>query len=293
MIRPGAVVLVSPGGCLFRTKAKNAQRAGAAGLLIVDPARGQEVSTATLVTPSVRIPVMVLGRAAARGLRPGGRAAMNVEVTTARRVGTSVVAESRGSGSGVVMAGGHLDSVPAGPGINDNGSGVAALLALAESTGRSAPGASIRLAFWGAEELGLYGSRRYVAALTPSERERIHAYVNLDMVGSPNAVRAVYAARDSGQRRQPRAQRLESLLNSLVKPTQHSAGASDHLPFARAGIPVGGVFTGASESGPGGRPRDACYHLACDRLANVDIPLVVRLARATRRAMLVLSRQAK
>ena len=151
----------------------------------------------------------------------------------------------------------------------------------------------IRLAFWGAEELGLYGSRRYVAALTPSERERIHAYVNLDMVGSPNAVRAVYAAKDSGQRKQPRAQRIESLLNSLVKPTQHSAGASDHLPFARAGIPVGGVFTGASERGPGGRPRDACYHLACDRLANVDIPLVVRLARATRRAMLVLSRRAK
>ena len=78
-----------------------------------------------------------------------------------------------------------------------------------------------------------------------------------------------------------------------MKPTQHSAGASDHLPFARAGIPVGGVFTGASEKGPGGRPRDACYHLACDRLTNVDIPLVVRLARATRRAMLVLSRQAK
>ena len=41
MIRPGAVVLVSPGGCLFRTKARNAERAGAAGLLIMDPARGQ------------------------------------------------------------------------------------------------------------------------------------------------------------------------------------------------------------------------------------------------------------
>ena len=89
MIRPGAVVLVIAGGCLFRTKARNAERGGAAGLLIVDPARGSAASTATLVTPGVRIPVMVLSRAATRGLRPGGRATMDVEALTARRVGTN------------------------------------------------------------------------------------------------------------------------------------------------------------------------------------------------------------
>ncbi len=164
---------MSPGGCLFRTKAMNAERAGAAGLLIVDPARGRAASTATLLTPRVRIPVMILSRPAARRLRPGGRAAMAVDAYTSRRRGTSVLAESRGRGQSVVMAGAHLDSVPAGPGINDNGSGVAALLGLAESAGSSAPGAPIRLAFWGAEELGLYGSRRYVAALSPAERKRI------------------------------------------------------------------------------------------------------------------------
>ena len=197
---------------------------------------------------------------------------MAVDAYTSPRRGTNVLAESRGRGRSVVMAGAHLDSVPAGPGINDNGSGVAALLGLAESAGSSAPGAPIRLAFWGAEELGLYGSRRYVAALSPAERQRIRAYVNLDMVGSRNAVRAVYAAKDSARRIRNGSQRIENVLNGLVKPTEHSSGASDHVPFARAGIPVGGVFTGASQRGPGGRPSDSCYHLACDRLANVDVP---------------------
>jgi aminopeptidase S len=104
---------------------------------------------------------------------------------------------------------------------------------------------------------------------------------------------AVYAAKDSERRIRAGSQQIENVLNGLVRPTQHSSGASDHLAFARAGIPVGGVFTGASERGPGGRPRDSCYHLACDRLENVDVPLVVRLARDARSAMLALSRQAK
>ena len=90
------------------------------------------------------------------------------------------------------MLGAHLDSVVDGPGINDNGSGVAALLELARALGGSRPGATIRLAFWSAEELGLHGSSRYVAGLSDEERDGILVYLNADMVASPNGFAGVY-----------------------------------------------------------------------------------------------------
>ncbi|HEU0024355.1 MAG TPA: M28 family peptidase, partial [Thermoleophilaceae bacterium] len=274
-IDAGDIAVALPRRCLFRVKAANARRAGAAGLLIVDPARGAEASTGTLVEPGPHLPAAILRRGLAPRLRAGVRARLRVDAESGPRTGVNVVAQSGGRrGAGVVMAGGHLDSVEAGPGINDNGSGVAALLALAESTGPSAPGAPIRLGFWDAEELGLYGSNGYVDALGPGRRRELSAYVNLDIVGSPNAVRAVYTVNQSLRRARPAARRIERLLSSRVEPAQHTSGASDHQPFAQAGVPVGGLFTGASEHGPGGRPRDPCYHLSCDTLRNVDVGLV-------------------
>ena len=72
----------------------------------------------------------------------------------------NVIAELRGANDGnVVMAGAHLDSVPAGPGINDNGSGSASLLEIAQNMSKNKPQNTVRLAWWGAEEAGLIGSR--------------------------------------------------------------------------------------------------------------------------------------
>jgi aminopeptidase S len=178
----------------------------------------------------------------------------------------------------VVMAGAHLDSVTAGPGINDNGSGVAALLELADALGGRAPGARVRLAFWGAEELGLIGSRRYVRGLDEEDRERIAAYINLDMVGSPSPTRGVYSDTDPG---------IERLLRRLVGPRaeeEEATGRSDHAPFEQAGIPVGGLFTGA------GRPHDACYHRACDDISNVNMRVLVEMARVNADAVERLSK---
>ena len=118
---------------------------------------------ATLGSPGIDIPVVIV---AGVSLRPGARAAVRVNAVSERRTTDNVIAESPGgSAERVVMAGGHLDSVTAGPGINDNGSGVATLLELAEAVGPRPPGGRVRLAFWGAEELGLIGSRRYVRSL--------------------------------------------------------------------------------------------------------------------------------
>jgi aminopeptidase S len=214
---------------------------------------------------------------------------VSVEAGSRAATTENVIAETPGgSEDHLVMAGGHLDSVRGGPGIDDNGSGVATLIEAAEAIGPKPPGAKVRIGFWAAEELGLVGSRRYVRSLGGPERRRIEAYLNFDMVGSPNAVPAVYG--DGGSRELARVLRA----STDVKLGEASVGqSSDHTWFQVAGIPVSGLFTGASEPGPGGRPQDPCYHLACDTADNVDLTILSEMARTAAAALRTLSRRHK
>jgi hypothetical protein len=276
----GRIALVRRGVCPFSAKAQRAQAAGAAAVLIVDreatgpggPVRG------TLGRPGLRVPAVAVDADAGAALA-GARGAvrLTVDAVSATRTGRNVIAELAGSeGTRVTMAGAHLDSVADGPGVNDNGSGISALLAIAARLSRGErPRDTIRLAFWTAEELGLYGSRRHVALLDERERRRLRAYVNLDMVASPNAVLETY-----GSGAAERALRRALDARGPLPGRASIAGASDHAPFVRAGVEVGGVFTGASErvsardarrfGARAGRPADPCYHRACDTLGNAD-----------------------
>ncbi|MFD1147282.1 M28 family peptidase [Saccharothrix hoggarensis] len=186
-----------------------------------------------------------------------------------------------GDPNDVLMLGGHLDSVTSGPGINDNGSGSAGLLEVALTVSRQAfaPRKHIRFGWWGAEELGLIGSNHYVNNLPTTERSKIKAYLNFDMIGSPNPGYFVYSA--SGQ---PTGSLLlqQTLQAAFSVPTELTSvgGRSDHAAFARAGIPVGGTFTGAEViktaaqaqkwGGTAGVAFDRCYHRSCDTLTNIN-----------------------
>ncbi len=282
----GDVPLVSRGVCFFREKAFLAQRAGASALVVIDDSPTQRgVPSGTLAAPGIRIPVVLVSDTLARD---GAPVRVDVDATSGRRATHNVIAETPGGdGDRVVMAGGHLDSVRGGPGINDNGSGAATLIEAAEAIGPKPPGARVRLAFWGAEELGLLGSRHYVRSLDRDERRRISAYLNFDMVGSPNAVPEFYADGD--------AELGRVLRRAAGRPlgTVEAGGSSDHAPFAAAGVPVSGLYTGADEPGPGGRPRDACYHLACDTVERVNRPVLLRMARAAAEALSRLSARHK
>ena len=207
-----------------------------------------------------------------------------MSATSERGISHNVIADTPGGrGPPVVMAGAHLESVAGGPGVNANGSGAATLIEAAEAIGPEPYGAPIRLAFWTAEELGLLGSRHYVDSLSPGDRLDISAYLNLDMVGSPNPVPELYSDGAPG---------LGRVLRRVVH--RHLGGivagqASDHAAFKAAGIPVNGLYTGSSEAGPGGRPRDPCYHLACDTARHVDRDVLLEMARATATALKRLS----
>ncbi|MEU7660487.1 M28 family metallopeptidase [Streptomyces lincolnensis] len=202
------------------------------------------------------------------------------QFTASGRVGYNLIADWPGGDTGqVVMAGSHLDSVSSGPGINDNGSGSAAVLetALAVSRANLQPTKHLRFAWWGAEELGLVGSRHYVNSLATGDRSRISGYLNFDMIGSPNPGYFVYDDDPAIEKT------FQAYFTGLGVPTEietEGDGRSDHAPFKSAGVPVGGLFTGASRAktaaqvtkwgGTAGLAFDRCYHSSCDTTTNIN-----------------------
>jgi Zn-dependent M28 family amino/carboxypeptidase len=269
-VQEGDIVLLARGTCTFRRKAENAQEAGAKALLVVDRA-ADEPTPATLGRPTgIDIPVIsVTGDAAAELARAQGEITVRVKTESEERETRNVIAETEPAAK-TVMAGGHLDSVEEGPGINDNASGVAALLEVAERTS-DPPG--LRLGFWAAEELGLYGSKQYVDELSGDERKALTAYINVDMVGSPKPRAQVYDTDDEIERVLRRAFTGEEGETAI-------GVASDHAPFEEEKIPVGGLFTGASAR------TDPCYHRRCDTVRNADAEMTARMARAAQTALL-------
>ncbi|HZB50432.1 MAG TPA: M28 family peptidase [Mycobacteriales bacterium] len=211
----------------------------------------------------------------------------------------------------VLMAGAHLDSVTAGPGINDNGSGSAAVLqtALAVAATGYQPGKHLRFGWWGAEELGLRGSTFYVNSLPSTERTKIKGYLNFDMVGSPNAGYFVYDGDNSdGVGAGPGPAGSAAIESTIIAgftargvPTRGTDfdGRSDYGPFISAGIPAGGTFTGAEGiktstqaqlwGGTAGAAFDPCYHRACDTSANINDTALDRNADVIAEAVWALS----
>ncbi len=301
----GTIALVQPGPCRARQVVEHAQRAGAVAIVRSYPdwTSGRVLRPTLLDPDGLSIPVvgathqvgLALNEAAADGLD----VRVAVEARTEMRTAASVIGETAGGDPGrVVMLGGHLDSVVDGPGINDNGSGTMTVLEIARRLAQAVaaaggPSWKVRVAFWTGEEIGLWGSSQWFNALAPDDRVAIAAYLNLDMVGSPNGVREIYQWSAEGNAGAAaletlfvQAFDLEGLSSELV-----AAGGSDDLPFVEAGIPTSGLFSGhnvpkseaqaAAFGGTVGDFLDPCYHLPCDTTDNVDPELLGQMARAT------------
>ncbi len=295
---PNDIALIQRGTCTFADKALNAEAAGAEAVIIFnqgsDPTREGLIVGTLGGTNVVGIPVV--GASFADGValaQPGSTARVRV-IPSEIRTDVNVIAELPGSNDdNVVMAGAHLDSVTAGPGINDNGSGSAAILETALMMAKLKPENTLRFAWWGAEELGLIGSRAYVTELSQAERDRIALYLNYDMVGSPNYIFMVYDADQStfpapaGVPIPEGSVAIEDLYESYYtwvgEPYDDTAfsGRSDYQAFILAGVPSGGLFTGAEQvktaqqeaiwGGTAGDQFDPCYHQACDTFDNVNL----------------------
>ncbi|WP_328309018.1 M28 family metallopeptidase [Actinomycetospora sp. NBC_00405] len=289
----GAVVLVRRGSCTFTQKQQVAADVGAAAVLVGNNAPGPLGGTLGSVAEG-RLPTGGLLQADFDGLvaRGGTPIGLTLATRTATVTTRNVIAQTTtGRPDEVVMSGAHLDSVPQGPGINDNGSGSAAQLELAMRMGGAPPVTNaVRFAWWGAEENGLLGSTAYVQGLTPEARRDIAVLLNSDMLASPNPAYLIYDGDDSDRVGAPPgptgSDGIERTLAAALTATGVQPrgtdfdGRSDYGPFVEAGIPSGGLFTGAEEvktpedaalwGGQAGVPFDRCYHQACDTVANVD-----------------------
>lgn len=289
----GSIALISRGACTFAIKAVNAYNAGAAAVIIYNNAPGQLNGTLgndfALDLPVVSVTQdLGLQLAATPGL------VMRVKTETFRGIATSynVLAETRhGDPDNVIVVGAHLDSVNAGPGIQDNGAGSAAILETALQMAGVRPKNKVRFAWWGAEEASLVGSSYYVNNLSAEELDGIALNLNFDTIASPNHVFFVYDGDDSdavgagpGPDGSAAIERVfEDYYTMVDQPFKGTdlSGRSDYGPFIAAGIPVGGIFAGAEGiktaeeaaiwGGVAGVQYDPCYHQACDTYDNVNL----------------------
>lgn len=310
----GNIALIQRGSCAFIDKASNAQAAGAVGVIVFNEGQSgrRGVVEGTLGDPGdLSIPVIgasyAVGVELVEAIALGPvTATIEAEVVSENRPTWNLLADLPGQTDDLVVVGGHLDSVAAGPGINDNGSGSAVVLELAlqaAELGRDHSN-TLRFAFWGAEEVGLVGSSVYVDRLDADALEKHVANLNFDMVASPNGGRFVYDGDNSdtsgGYPAPVGSDLIEDLFTDFFDgedlthaPTAFD-GRSDYGPFIYYGIPAGGLFSGAEMpmsaqqaevfDAESGRAMDACYHQGCDDDANIDELLFLDMARAAAHA---------
>lgn len=316
-----AIALVQRGTCDFGVKAANAKAAGYDAAIIFNEGNPDrtELTAGTLGTP-VDIPVVGLSYADAVALvedvRAGGATARVTTdtVTDLERETHNLIADWPGrtkNDDQVVVVGAHLDSVPEGPGINDNGTGVAGILEIAEQM--AATGYTkklqrpVRFAFWGAEELGLVGSQYYVDTLSDANRAKLYANLNFDMLGSPNFARLVYDGDGSafGAAGPAGSAQIEKVFTDYfdasgleTDPTAFD-GRSDYGPFIQYGIPAGGLFSGADDvktpeqaaiyGGTAGETLDPNYHTPEDDITNVNPTVLGQLGDGAAHAVATLT----
>ncbi|MCV7302799.1 M28 family peptidase [Mycobacterium barrassiae] len=297
----GAIAVVDDTGCSIVDKQNAAVDKGAVGLLVVSAPQPGAGSPAGLFTPGyyqkLTIPVGVIGTDANAALR---RTTAPVKLVLDRKPvmkkTRNVLAQTKsGDTRNVVMVGAHLDSSAVSPGINDDGSGVAAVLETAVALGSSPQiRNAVRFALWGSEENSLQGPTKYIRGLQGGQLDEIALYLNLDMIGSPNAGYFTY---DGDQSAQPNPEipvqsvpdgsagierTLAAYLNSAgVRPADMPLTRyTDYYPFLSVGVPVGGLTTGGAQlktevqarlwGGRAGLPYDPNYRTPRDTIDNID-----------------------
>ncbi|RYN28207.1 putative leucine aminopeptidase 2 [Alternaria tenuissima] len=294
----GQIALISRGTCPFADKAANALTAGAVGAAIYNNEPNTPLS-GTLGGEGDYAPVVGMTKEAGDSLlaKLGNgtvEATLFIDAIRENRTNYNVIAETKqGDHDNVIMLGGHTDSVFAGPGINDDGSGTIGTLMTGLALTKFKIKNAVRLGFWGAEEFGKLGSFYYMKTINgtfggnATEVNKLRAYLNFDMIASPNYVLGIYdgdgsAFNFSGA---PGSDKIEKDFEEFYEerglphvPALFSL-RSDYAAFLENGIPSGGLFTGAEVlkteeeaqlfGGEAGQPLDACYHQACDTIDNL------------------------
>ncbi|MGY0231894.1 M28 family peptidase [Longispora urticae] len=220
-------------------------------------------------------------------LQAAGYTVSEQSCTSCTYVSNNLIADwPGGDTNNTVMFGAHLDSVSAGPGINDNGSGSAAILEVALALAAQNPTMTkhVRFGWWTDEEQGLNGSKHYVNALSATQRSAIKGYYNFDMIGSKNGG---YFINNLNSATSVPMKEYWTSLNLQPEENVEGQGRSDDYSFQQGGIPTSGYAAGASavktaaqvtKWGGTRAAYDACYHAACDTTSNISATVLDRSA---------------
>ncbi|CAF1172553.1 unnamed protein product [Adineta steineri] len=316
----GFVALVKAGGtCTYAEKGILAANSSIRALLFYNHGETSN-SLAPLITRlryNNQLPALFLSYAAGQALADAALVGATVKLEIQlQNLGTypvdNICADTvDGDPTQTIVVGSHTDSVPAGPGINDNGSGTAANLVLATNLARLYQMATytkykyrVRFCWWAAEEIGLAGSSHHVRTAQSATvvGDRLRDYLlnlNFDMAGSPNFIFGIYDAKTAingtpssalpGSTKITELYRDWFIKQNLPWDFRDFNGRSDYGPFLAAGIAAGGVATGSdaiktaeqrekyqksvgeNNAGFAGAILDPCYHLACDTLTNIHL----------------------
>lgn len=307
----GSIALMSRGKCSFEKKSVLAEAAGAKGAIVYNDVKGGLSGTLGTAHSDLGPYAPIVGISKADGedlVQKLESASLNahlyVNSQMENRTTYNVIAETKGGDpNNVVTLGGHSDSVAAGPGINDDGSGIISNLVIAKALTRFSVKNSVRFLFWTAEEFGLLGSNYYVSHLRPEELAKIRLYLNFDMIASPNYALKIYDGDGSAfnQTGPPGSAQIEHLFENYYasqdlesRPTAFD-GRSDYLAFIENGIPAGGLFTGAENikteeeemmfGGKAGVAYDPNYHGNGDDMSNIDHDAFLINSKATAHAV--------
>ncbi|KAK6526961.1 hypothetical protein TWF281_010157 [Arthrobotrys megalospora] len=287
----GAIALIKRGNCSFSKKSENAGKAGAVAAVVYNNEPGSV--SGTLGTP-LEHHVATFGIAAQfvepileelkAGKEVDGSAYIDSEVKIIKT--KNVIAQTvLGDQDNCVMLGGHSDSVEEGPGVNDDGSGSITVLEVAVQLAKFSVNNCARFAWWSGEEEGLLGSTYYAENLSAEENKKIRLFMDYDMLASVNFAYQIYNATDAEG--DPKGS--EELRNFYIEGYKNLGvnytfipfdGRSDYVGFIEAGIPAGGIATGAEGiktpeevemfGGRAGEWYDPCYHQLCDDLTNLN-----------------------
>ena len=299
----GNIALIQRGTCDFGLKVENAKAAGAVGVILFNEGTIGQPDRQDVLIPTLAgydatgVPVVGTDYATGRALvdlAAAGPVTVRVKVDgfiNEDVLTNNVIAETPGGRADrTVVVGGHLDSVYEGPGINDDGSGVATMLETAEQMTALGikPVNKVRFIFFSGEEQGLLGSDYYVSQLTKKQIQSIQAMLDYDMLASPNYARLIYDGdgNEHGFAGPNGSGQIEQVFKSfwdsqgLAYETIPFDGRSDYDAFTNAGIPAGGIFAGAEVEkqpyqvalygGTAGVAFDKCYHQLCDDLTNIN-----------------------
>lgn len=256
----GRIALIERGTITFEEKVKRVAEAGAVAAIIFNNEPG--LFNGAFSNPS-DIPAVAVSQEDGRALFAliaAGEATANVSVIGEEAPSRNVIGERRAAADDapVVILGAHYDTVPDTEGASDNGSGVSTLLTIAAHTADTDYPFTVRIILFGAEEIGLFGSRHYVGGMSEEQVENTLAMLNFDALGSGSSLNVIGDRELTAQ-----AQMIGDELGLDIGIERGNWG-SDHAPFEAVGIPA--LFLISDDLSRINSPWDTMPHINPDLL---------------------------